>query len=265
MRSYQKSFNRDFMPKIFITFFILSFISIMKVTYAVSENNKLAMGRPIKVLLLSGSNNHDWKKTTPLLSDILNRNPEITAIVCNEIDTLDIRDFNMYDVVVSNWNDFPERNCPLGEKIKDGLVQFVSEGGGIVYIHAASAACTNWEGYQHMAGASWGTKTRHGKIDSMQVNIDDKNHPITKGIEEFWIVDELWVEIEKKAAFKVLAKAYSKQENNGRNQMEPVLIYQHYGKGKSVYNILGHDVRAMKNTSWQELFLRSVKWVSGNL
>ena len=42
-----------------------------------------AAERPIKVLVIGGQNNHDWKRSTPFLADLLNKGGHFQATVNN--------------------------------------------------------------------------------------------------------------------------------------------------------------------------------------
>ncbi len=149
----------------------------------------------------------------------------------NRPDTLDFAYFSSFDVVVDNWNAWPERNCNWSEKARDGLVRFVEKGGGFVLIHAAGAACYDWPEFREMAMATWGDSTTHGKIEPVRISISDKEHPVTKGIRDFLTTDELWVQTEMMPRHQVICEAYSRKENKGRGRMEPVVFYRRYGKG----------------------------------
>ena len=44
--------------------------------------------------------------------------------------------------------------------------------------------------------------------------------------------------------------------------MEPVVTWNEKGKGRCFHNILGHNVRAMKNSGWKTLMLRGTEWAA---
>ena len=64
----------------------------------------------IKVLILSGRNNHDWKTTTPKLKHIYEESGLFVVEVTNKPETLNPDELSNYDVIVSNWNSFPEKD-----------------------------------------------------------------------------------------------------------------------------------------------------------
>ncbi|GAB1855383.1 hypothetical protein MHTCC0001_02170 [Flavobacteriaceae bacterium MHTCC 0001] len=177
-------------------------------------------------------------------------------------DTLTYGNFKKFDVVVSNWNQWPQNDKPWLKSTKQGLMRFIDEGGGLVLFHASSASFYDWDEFHKLIGATWGAKTRHGKITDHEVIIENNRHPITKGLENFWIKDELWVEMELQENVNILASSHSKVENKGRNMMEPVLFWDVKGKGRCFYNVLGHDVFAMNNEYWKKIMLRGTEWAA---
>lgn len=216
----------------------------------------------IKLLILSGRNNHEWQKTTPLLAKIYEESGYFETSNTNKPDTLSYENFMLFDAVVSNWAAWPEHEYRWPKATEDGLMRFIDEGGGFVLFHAASATFYEWDEYHKMVGTTWGDSTAHGKIAPHKIVIKDQEHPITKGIDNFWITDELWVNAGINAELNVLAESYSNPSNKGRGEIEPVMHWKEKGKGRIVHNLLGHNVRAMKNSGWKTLMLRGTEWAA---
>jgi type 1 glutamine amidotransferase len=150
----------------------------------------LSAADPIKVLIVDGQNNHNWRATTPILQKIL----EDARIFSAEIATAPERPrgpqkpkagaspdsvkkyeedlarfkpieaeyrrkfagfrpkFEDYQVVVSNYNGelWPEET-------RSAFAAFVSRGGGFVAVHAADNAFPEWPEYNAMIGVGgWG-------------------------------------------------------------------------------------------------------------
>ena len=222
--------------------------------------------KPIRVLIFSGSNNHNWKETTPCLQKIYADSGRFVADVLDDPSKCTAEILKKYDVVVSNWTAFPKVNGrQWGENTEKALMDFVRSGKGFAVIHAASTCFNGWVEYHQMVGATWGKNTGHGSIHQFEVNVTDKEHPITKGMKDFQITDELWHRMETlqpTESQKVLCKAYSDKDKGGSGQMEKVAMYSKFGKGRCFYNILGHDVRAMKSAGWKQLMLRGTEWAA---
>jgi len=105
--------------------------------------------KPLRVLILSGRNNHDWRKTTPVLHQMYNNSIRFAADVTEDPTTCTADVLAEYDVVVSNWCAWPDVNGrQWGPEVEKAFVDFVRGGKGFALFHAASATFHNWPEYQ---------------------------------------------------------------------------------------------------------------------
>jgi type 1 glutamine amidotransferase len=221
-------------------------------------------GEPIAVLILSGRNNHDWRKTTPVLKQMYADSPRFVADVTEDPATCTADVLAKYDVVVSNWCAWPEVDGrQWGPAVEKAFVDFVRSGKGFALFHAASATFHNWPEFQQMVGATWklGT-TGHGPMHTFKVTVKDKSHPVTAGMPDFEIHDELWHRMGTQPNIHVLCEAFSAKDKGGSGLVEPVVICTQFGKGRCFYNVLGHDTTVLKNDVWKTLMLRGTEWAA---
>ena len=125
-------------------------------------------------------------------------------------------------------------------------------------IHGASATHYDWPPFLKITGGRWGDETYHGPISECRVQIINKEHPITKGLQDFTIRDELWVNLECCPDDEALCAV----QLDGNTKYEPVILITQYGKGRGFYHVLGHDTAAMMNPNWQTLLIRGTKWAA---
>ena len=216
----------------------------------------------IRILILSGSNNHEWKKTTPFLKKIFDNAGYFQVDITNQPDTLSYHIFTKYDAVVSNWNSWPENDLRWTAEAENGLLKFVEEGGGLVFFHASTSALYNWPEFKKISTGAWGDSTWHGKKSPVQVIINNQEHPITNGLSDFYIFDELWINAEQNDSFQILGSAINDEALVKGYKSQPAIFVLKYGKGKIFHTLLGHDVRAMRNSGFQTLMLRGAEWVA---
>ncbi len=219
---------------------------------AFSAEARAAEGR-LRVLILSGENNHDWRQTTPKLKSILTASARFTVDVTEHPERCNAQTLAPYDALLSNWNAFGNpaaTNWPPAAR--GALLDFVRGGKGFIVIHAGGSSFYDWPEYQQLVGASWKMgQTSHGSPHEFTVKpVDD--HPITRGMEPFKTTDELWVRPGVGSLSHVLA--------TGDDQ--PVAFWLEFGKGRGFTLLLGHSAAFMETPGFQSLLLRGTEWAA---
>jgi hypothetical protein len=114
---------------------------------------------PLKVLIIDGQNNHDWKSTTPVMKRILEDSGFFTVDVATSPPAGANMsgfspDFAAYPVILMNYN-----GDPWPQKTRDALVKYMNNGGGLVVVHAADNSFPEWPEYNKMIGlGGWGNR-----------------------------------------------------------------------------------------------------------
>jgi type 1 glutamine amidotransferase len=217
----------------------------------------------IQVLILSGRNNHDWEQTTRQLEEIFSDCELFGYTITLQPDTLESEDFRDIDVVLSNWNSWPENEVRWPEKAEQALSEFIKKGGGFVTFHASTSAFYEWSEFKKFTTGAWiMERTNHGKNSSTGVSIANRKHPVTKGMADFHIFDELWIDAEINPDFEVLGTATNEKLKDEGIPGQPAIMISKYGKGRIFHTILGHDARAMRNTGFKQLLLRGTEWAA---
>ena len=239
---------------------LISFITFLLLHTSICFN--LQAREKINVILLSGKNNHEWKKTSPLLQSILNSSSLFTVSLTERPDTLTSQSLKPFQLIVSNWNAFPEKARQWSPETEGAIFNFIKKGGGMVFVHSAGSTHYNWPEFQQMAMGAWADSTKHGKVATFKVEVSKAGYPVTKGMSDFLTTDELWVDMRVSGKPAVLANAFAPASNNGSDELEPIILSQHIGKGRTFFLGLGHDVQAMKNSGFQALLLRGSEWAA---
>ena len=88
---------------------------------------------PLRVLILSGRSNHNWKQTTPELLKLYQDSPRFVADVTEDPTTCTADVLAKYDVLVSNWCAWPDVNGrQWGPQAEKAFLDFVRSGKGFV-------------------------------------------------------------------------------------------------------------------------------------
>lgn len=252
-----------------------------------------AWAAPVRVMILDGESAgpyHNWRLTTPVLKEELEETGLFQVTVVTAPPSSDDLSsfhphFSEYQVVVMNY-DAPS----WPENLRTEFEHYVSNGGGLVIIHAADNAFPDWPAYNQMigiggwrhrdqaAGPYWyfkdgkltsdsspGTAGQHGARLPFQVVTRDPEHPIMKGLPHVWMHtnDELYAHLRGPGKnMTVLATAYSDPKNKGTGRDEPMIIVVHYGKGRIFHTTMGHDVFATSGVGFMTIFQRGTEWAA---
>ena len=218
---------------------------------------------PIRMLILSGSNNHKWQETTPVLESMFTRSGLFQVNITNQPDTLKSTDLEKFDIVLSNWNSWPKNDLRWPEETEKALLDFIYNGGGFVTFHASTSAFYKWDDFGKISTAAWIPDiTWHKERSATKVMIEDIRHPITRGLSDFYVFDELWVNASENRNFKVLGTASNAELKEMNLENQPSVLVSKYGKGNIFHTTLGHDARALRNSGLQSLLLRGAEWAA---
>ena len=139
----------------------------------------------IRLLILSGANNHDWKSTTPVLKKMYEQSGRFTVAVTEDVPSLKGADFARFDALVCNYTTFPNvagHRWPA--ETEKAFLDYIAAGHGLVLFHAASTAWNDWPEFGDLIGMTWQKGiSAHGDYHSFAVTIVDHEHPVTRGMQ----------------------------------------------------------------------------------
>jgi len=200
----------------------------------------------IKTLLFAGGEIHDYQGCGDEVERILRPcdTLDITR-VDNDLSVLEGDGLAPYDLIV-----FYYTIGDITSAQKNGLLEWVASGKGYVGIHSAGDSFRECPEYRAMVGGWFVTHPHYRKY---QVSVVDPEHPITKGIEEFWVEDEQYI-LDYDPRVHVLASALWK------GTAMPCVWTKSWGAGRVFYVSLGHDPNACKNETFATLLGRGALW-----
>jgi len=228
------------------------------VVMAVVLGGAAAAQPKLNCLIVTGENNHDWRSTTPVLKDILERSGRFAVTVNEHPEACTAADFAPYDVIFSNYNG--KRWGPVAEQ---AFLTFIRSGKGFVVIHAADNAFTDWPEYVALIGGIWAGAAGHGQQHEFLVRIVDHSHPVTRGMSDFMhATDELYHRLEMQPNIHLLATAFDAPDTGGTGRDEPVAWTVDYQGGRCFHNVLGHNAESMQDAGFVALVQRGTEWAA---
>lgn len=240
----------------------------------------LALANPtskIRVLIIDGQNNHDWRPTSALLKDLLIRRGRCEVDVSTTpphgapASAWDSwrPEFSAYNVVLSNFNGghLPDgTRWPL--EVELAFKKYVREGGGFVSLHAANNAFLGWTAYSEMVGLLWrdrnfgpsvtiddhegtviqprgeGREPGHPPRRDILMTTLPIDHPITRGFPKHWLHPSEQLTHGQHGLDRVVRSGvlsiltYARDESLHEN--EPMDWVRIYGQGRVYVTMLGH-------------------------
>lgn len=180
------------------------------------------------------------------------------------IDRLATPEIKEYDAVV--FYDMPE-TIVLSAEQKQNMLRFFEEGAPVVFLHHSLLSYREWNEFQNIIGGRFYNKspliTEAGDtIQSLyehdvryKVRIADRNHPVTRGIEDFEILDETYNNYVVNSDVKVLLTTDHPSSGEALGWINT------YGNSQIVFLINGHSETAYENPNYRQLVYNAIKWV----
>ena len=274
----------------------LAILALTILTPMVFITESSAKTKPLKALIVTGQNNHNWPVSHIALQLILQQSDMFDCdIAQTPAKGGDMSKFNpnfeAYDVVVLDYN-----GDRWSKQTDEAFLRYVKAGGGVVIYHAADNAFAEWEEFNRIiALGGWegrneksgpyyylrdgevvidnsaGAGGSHGSQREYPMNCRNSKHPITKGLPDGWIhaQDEMYDRMRGPANIKdLLYTGYADPTKGGSGREEPLVFTVDYGKARIFHIMLGHcgpsleNNPAMQCAGFQTLLLRGAEWAA---
>ena len=197
------------------------------------------------------------------------------ATFSNDQDMLKYPKIKEFDAVFLNNVCGMVHNDP---QVREGILRFVREGGGIGGNHAVTYANLNWPEFADMMGGWAGMHRTEEQI----IKIDDPNSPLMKpfGTEPFKHTDEFYIfppyspySREKQHVLMSIDVERSDRGFGGRfselstrpDQDYGLAWVKGYGKGRTYFTPLGHTTIMYTDKRWTAHLLAAIQYLLGDL
>jgi type 1 glutamine amidotransferase len=214
-----------------------------------------------KVLLVTGGHGFEHE---PFLK-VFSENPRITFTHSEHskgtADAFDRPDLFDYDAVV--LYDMPQE---INDTQKQRFVELTKKGIGLVVLHHALVSYQHWLEYERIIGGHYPEEDGKGGAVTEQVGykhdvdhtvkIVAKDHPITAGVSDFPIHDEIYWGF--RTGRDITTLITSDHPKSGK----PLGWTRTEGNSRVVYLQLGHGPEAYANPNYRRLVAQSIDYVA---
>jgi type 1 glutamine amidotransferase len=156
--------------------------------------------------------------------------------------------------------------------LRKSLLDWVSQGGGIVAYHHAIGGNNNWPEFKELLGmAYWG----HPWNEEVGIKLDEPDHPLVAafGGKDFRIAEEIFQFNEPYSREKL--RVLLSLDVNKTNMSVPWIYrkdndfglawIKNYGKGRIFYSAIGHRTEIWWNPTILQFYLDGIQFAAGDL
>ena len=230
----------------------VSFIIVLAFAVMLSFS---ASAKNTRILIVTGGHDFDRKSFFEMFDSF--REISYTELKQPEANIqLGTIDPKTYDAVV--FYDMPKT---ISEAEKETFYKLLKFGKGLVFLHHSQCSYQQWDEYKSIVGGKYHEEKNSVQTSTYQhdvrfsIKIADPKHPVTKGIKDFEILDEVYGNTEVLPEVTPLLTASHPQSST--------VIGWSYKKDRSriVYIQPGHDKNAYFNPNYQQLVRQAIAYV----
>jgi uncharacterized protein len=144
------------------------------------------------------------------------------------------------------------------DKQQENFLKLLDKGVGLLVLHHAIYGYRPWPEFQKIVGVtSWLSGAKDG-VD-MKIHVEDAKHPITQGLSDFAITDEVY------KGHGLDPKCHVLLTTDEPSNSKWIAWVHTYRKSPVCYFQLGHDAKAYSNPGFAAFLGRAIRWTAGRL
>lgn len=198
------------------------------------------------------------------LRELAGRTPDLDAIVSRDASWFDPARLAELDAVLF----FTTGELPLDERQRQGLLDFVHEGGAFVGVHSATDTFLEFEPYRAMLGGTFDGHPWHQRV---RVLVEDREHPATRHLgAAFEIEDEIYQlkapydrdKVEVLLRLDVDGLDLERPGVHRKDQDFALAWGRAYGAGRVFYTALGHRAEVWADERFLRHLIGGLRWAA---
>jgi hypothetical protein len=152
------------------------------------------------------------------------------------------------------WPQGPEKPHAvwMTREQEEAVVAFVEAGGAFLALHNATGLYTEGGPYLKLLG---GTYNGHGPLERFRVRVLDREHPITRGVEEYEVADEQHTPVPDAGSVRIVLESLSAEGVKAAAGWA-----REAGKGRVAYLAIGHTREALGHAQFERLVRNAARW-----
>jgi type 1 glutamine amidotransferase len=154
----------------------------------------------------------------------------------------------------------PEADYWIKPEQGKAVKEFVSNGGGVLFYHNVTYISPHNDDFRDVLGA---VTQEHPPLRSFKVKIVNRDHPITRGVNDFIVTDEQHYMTYQKDPKYLLLQSVNENGLTFKDlgtSSAAGWAYD-YGKGRVCYLAPGHVITSLWNPEYEKLQKNAVRWL----
>lgn len=240
---------------------MLFFLAVLIVFIAADSNAQPPATESIRAVIITGGHDFDRSAFFAMFDGF--ENIEYTEVQHPDANDLYGSDkaaqtdvfifYDMYDTITTRQ--------------QSEFLELLKQGTGMVFLHHSLASYQEWEEYLHIVGGRYhlepyiedgnqiAASTYRHDVD-IPVEIHDREHPITRGLEDFVIHDEVY------GNCQILPGVHPLLETDHPESLPYLAWTNRYENSRIVCIQLGHNASAYGNPNYQQLVRQAISWAA---
>lgn len=147
---------------------------------------------------------------------------------------------------------YPDKPVQTMDEVLDG-------GLGVVMLHHAILSYPTWELWRDMVGLDAESFTGYSHDETMRIAVTDSEHPVTKGLSDWEMIDETYVMGEPDSESQVVL-------TTDHPECMKTIGWTRQVQDTRVFNFQsGHDNQTWVNEDFKGVLTRGIRWAAGRI
>ncbi|MFZ1771158.1 MAG: ThuA domain-containing protein [Caldilinea sp.] len=150
---------------------------------------------------------------------------------------------------------------PLQAHQQVAFEEYVASGRPVIAHHGGIASYDDWPRYGELLGFTWvWGETTHSPLGEHTVHIEPVDHPVTAGVSDYTLFDELYYNVRVSPGVETQILATADWEGAARPMIIAAKGGRTAGAGRTIYLANGHDLRAFAAPALHRIWQSTVRY-----
>jgi uncharacterized protein len=151
---------------------------------------------------------------------------------------------------------------------RTAFLALLNQGIGVLSLHHNLLTCQHWDEYLRIVGGRYVTdgtqiagktvpRSTYSQGERIRVSVANRDHPITRGLADFEIVDETYGNLYMAPGNNILLSTDHPKASGA------VAWVRNYGKSRVFATTMGHDASAYNDPNFRKIIIRAIGWLAG--